>query len=381
MKHLQVKNLGPIGIADIELGDLTFFVGPQASGKSLALESLKLIEDRDSIIETLDRYNYIIGHNPKRILNVYYGEGMEGIWKSDTVLGLDGKELTLQNLSDGSNGKESTVFYVPAQRIVCMGDGFPKFFSDFSFTTPYVLREFTETLRTFVQFGLGGKEKIFPIKDEFKNLQRQSFDTNIFHDGEVVMDEMSGQKKMLLAVDGMKIPFMAWSTGQKEFMPLLLAFYCLSDSPSKIIKRDNYTNVIIEEPEMGLHPKAIVSVLLQIIELMIGAGYQIIVSTHSSIFLEFAWAFNTLKGHTQHLHEAVCKMFEVVPESTVGKMLKKMEEKSVKTYYFSRQQDGKVRAEDISSLDVMSEDTSLSEWGGISEFAARMNNIVSDYID
>ncbi len=381
MKHLKIQNLGPIGKADIELGDLTFFVGPQASGKSLALESLKLIEDRDSIIETLDRYNYIIGHNPKRILNVYYGEGMEGIWKTDTVLGLDGKELTLNNLSDGSNGKESTVFYVPAQRIVCMGDGFPKFFSDFSFTTPYVLREFTETLRTFVQFGMGGKEKIFPIKDEFKNLQRKSFDTNIFHDGEVVMDEVSGQKKMLLAVDGMKIPFMAWSTGQKEFMPLLLAFYCLSDSPSKVIKRDNYTTVIIEEPEMGLHPKAIVSVLLQIIELMITAGYQVIVSTHSSIFLEFAWAFNTLKGHTAHLHEAVCEMFEVEPESSVGKMLKKMEEKCVKTYYFSRQQDGKVQAEDISSLDVMSEEISLAEWGGISEFAARMNNIVSDYIE
>ncbi len=262
-----------------------------------------------------------------------------------------------------------------------MGDGLPKFFSDFSFTTPFVLREFTETLRTFVQFGLGGKEKIFPIKDELKNLQRQSFDTNIFHDGEVVMDEVSGQKKMLLAVDGMKIPFMAWSTGQKEFMPLLLAFYCLSDSPSKVIKRDNYTTVIIEEPEMGLHPKAIVSVLLQIIELMIGAGYQVIVSTHSSIFLEFAWAFNTLKGHTEHLHEAVCEMFEVEPKSSVGKILKQIEEKSVKTYYFSRKQDGKVRAEDISSLDVISEDTSLSEWGGISEFAARMNNIVSDYID
>ncbi len=382
MKQLKIQNLGPIGNADIELGDLTFFVGPQASGKSLALESLKLIEDRDSVIETLDRYNYIIGHNAKRILNVYFGEGMEGIWKGNTVLKLDDKELTLENLSDKSSGKEAKVFYVPAQRIVCMGDGFPKFFSDFSFTTPYVLREFTETLRTFVQFGLGGREKVFPIKDEFRNLQMKSFDTTIFHDGEVVMDEVSGQKKMLLSIDGMKIPFMAWSTGQKEFMPLLLAFYCLSDSPSKVIKRDGYSTVIIEEPEMGLHPRAIVSVLLQIIELMIGAGYQVIVSTHSSIFLEFAWAFNTLKGHTHRLHEAICDMFEVAPESSIGQMLRKMGEKSVKTYYFSRNGDnGKVESMDISTLDVMSEELALSEWGGISEFASRLNSVVSEYID
>ena len=213
INHIEIKNLGPLADVDVEFGDLTFFVGPQASGKSLALESLKLAQDRDNIIETLDRYNYILGHNARKILNVYYGEGMEGIWKVDTILNLDDKNLTLKNLSKNSSGKEASVFYVPAQRIICMGDGFPKFFSDFSFTTPYVLREFTETLRTFVQFGLGNKDKIFPIKERFKNLQKKLFDKNIFHNGEIVMSEVSGQKKMLLSVDGMKIPFMAWSTG------------------------------------------------------------------------------------------------------------------------------------------------------------------------
>lgn len=138
MKHLKIQNLGPIGNADIELGDLTFFVGPQASGKSITLEALKLIKDRDSVIETLDRYNYILGHNAKRILNVYFGEGMDEMWNDDTVIELDNNNLTLGKLSKNPSGKESSVFYVPAQRIVCMGDGFPKFFSDFSFTTLYV---------------------------------------------------------------------------------------------------------------------------------------------------------------------------------------------------------------------------------------------------
>lgn len=382
INHIEIKNLGPLADVNVEFGDLTFFVGPQASGKSLALESLKLAQDRDNIIETLDRYNYILGHNARKILNVYYGEGMEGIWKVDTILKLDNTNLTLKNLSKNSSGKEASVFYVPAQRIICMGDGFPKFFSDFSFTTPYVLREFTETLRTFVQFGLGNKDKIFPIKERFKNLQKKLFDKNIFHNGEVVMSEVSGQKKMLLSVDGMKIPFMAWSTGQKEFMPLLLAFYCLSGPPSKVVKRDHYSTVIIEEPEMGLHPKAIASVLLQIIELLIDSGYQVIVSTHSSIFLEFAWAFNTIKGNSLHFHKAICKMLEVNPDSSVGKMLKKMYDKTIRTYYFYRQEDnGKVMTRDISSLDVSSNESYLSEWGGLAEFASRMNNVVSEYLE
>lgn len=386
MKHLKINKLGPIGSADIEFGDLTFFVGPQASGKSLTLEALKLAADRDSIIETLDRYNYILGHNAEKILNVYFGEGLSKIWQKDaTRLQLDGEILTLSMLTKKpQDNKESSVFYVPAQRIVCMGDGYPRFFGDFTFTTPYVLREFTETLRTFVQFGLGNKKIVYPIQERLKTIQKRSFDDTIFHKGQVVMDEVAGQKKMQLSVDGINIPFMAWSAGQKEFMPLLLAFYCLSGPPSKVVKRDRYTTAIIEEPEMGLHPRAILSVLLQICELM-QSGYRVVVSTHSPIMLEFAWAFNLLQGAGNNVNfsEALSALFAVAPGSPVGKMLRKITDKSVKTYYFSRQEpDGKVHTRDISSLDVAIEnDTALSEWGGISEFATRVNNVVSKYLD
>lgn len=380
MQTLKIHNLGPIADVDVSFGDLTFIVGPQATGKSIALEVLKLVEDRDSIIATLDKYNYIIGHNYKKILNMYFGEGLENIWRTDTKIRVDDSTLTLAQLPKNSGGKESSVFYVPAQRIVCMGDGFPKFFSDFSFTTPYVLREFTETLRTFVQFGLGARTKVFPIKERLKNVLRRSFDDSIFHRGEVVISEVAGQKKLQLSIDGMNIPFMAWSAGQKEFMPLLLAFYCLSGPPSKIVKRDKYKTVIIEEPEMGLHPRAILSVLLQICEL-VQSGYQVIVSTHSSIMLEFAWVYNTLQHDSSDFHQALCDIFRVTSESSVGKMLSGVVNKAVRTYYFSKPDNAPgVISKDISTLDVDSEDTMLSEWGGLSEFSSRVNNIVARYI-
>ena len=38
IKNLSVKNFGPIESGEIEFGDLTIFVGPQASGKSLLLQ-------------------------------------------------------------------------------------------------------------------------------------------------------------------------------------------------------------------------------------------------------------------------------------------------------------------------------------------------------
>lgn len=73
---------------------------------------------------------------------------------------------------------------------------------------------------------------------------------------------------MRMKVDGMDMPFMTWSAGQKEFMPLLMGFYCVSGPPMQLLNKDQYDYIVIEEPEMGLHPKAIMSVLLEILELV-----------------------------------------------------------------------------------------------------------------
>jgi predicted ATPase len=43
--RLNVGNFGPIKSADVEFGDLTVLVGPQATGKSIFLQLLKLLVD------------------------------------------------------------------------------------------------------------------------------------------------------------------------------------------------------------------------------------------------------------------------------------------------------------------------------------------------
>ena len=98
MDRFSIQDFGPIDNISVDFGDLTILVGPQASGKSVALETLKLAIDRDNIIETLDRYNYIIGHNTEKILNVYYGEGMSGIWKTDSKIEIDGESFLRKSL-------------------------------------------------------------------------------------------------------------------------------------------------------------------------------------------------------------------------------------------------------------------------------------------
>lgn len=377
MRSLDVKNFGPIGDVNVRFEDLTILVGAQASGKSVFLQLLKLLVDKDNILTTLDRYNYVWSKNPVSILELFFGEGMSKVWRQDSEIVFDGQVTVLDSLLGAPENIPESLFYVPAQRILSISDGRPKNFMEFDLSTPYVLRAFSEILRLFFQNGMSGNT-VFPMRKALDSTLQKSFNDSIFHDGKIVMDERTGQKKMRMEIGGMNVPFMTWSAGQKEFMPLLMAFYCLSDFSPTLLKREEYKYVVIEEPEMGLHPQAIKSVILQVLELM-NMGYKIIVSTHSPVFLEFAWAFNILKnGDIAHKYEALCEMFDMTKDSEG--VFKGIFDKNIGTVYFSREK-GQVVSKDITSLDAASEDDAIAEWGGLSQFSGKVTDIVSRYLN
>lgn len=385
--ELKIRNFGPIKKADIDFGHLTFLIGPQASGKSLSLELLKLIIDKQHIISTLRNYNYILSKTDARnILEWYFGEGLSALFKEETQISWAENLFTPQDLlktisrQKASEVQKESVFYVPAQRILSISDGRPKNFMEYDVSNPYVLRRFSEILRIFMQGGLGNPDTIFPMRNRLKGSIRKSIKNTIFHDGKVVLDKTGEQRKMKLEIDEMRIPFMAWSAGQKEFMPLLLAIYCLSGPPTQVINKSDYQWVIIEEPEMGLHPRAIQSVLLEIIEL-VQSGYRVVVSTHSVTFLEFVWAFKNLQSLSdEDFKAAMCEIFDIRTSTTAANLFDRLKEKTIKTFYSAEQfSENGVTFADISSLDAFSENTNISEWGGLSSFAGKSSDIVSRY--
>lgn len=376
----MIMNFGPINNVDIHLGDLTILLGPQASGKTLFLQMLKLLIDKNHIIQTLARYNYVTDKQPDKILNYYFGDRLSSMWKKDTVVKADGKRHTKSFLmSQSAESAIEEVFYVPAQRILSISDGRPKNFMEYDISSPYVLRNFSETLRLFFQNEIGDDQTVFPLNNRLKGGLKKSFNESIFHGGQVILDESSGQKKMRMQVGGSSLPFMTWSAGQKEFMPLLMATYCLTGPAIKTINRKQYKYVVIEEPEMGLHPKAIQAVIVQMLE-FINAGYKVIVSTHSSVLLEFAWTFKMIQRLPDDVRvEALCELFDVSINSNVTRIFKGVDNKDLKTYFFSHEKKG-VKSFDISSLDVTSGNVGESEWGGLSQFATKASDVVSKYI-
>jgi energy-coupling factor transporter ATP-binding protein EcfA2 len=381
MDNLKIKSLGPIKEANVNFGDLTLLVGSQASGKSIFVQILKLIIDKKHIRKTLEQYSFIWSTKPNEVLDRYLGEGMHGIWREDTSIYYDNELFNKKYLTPKPkdlNDNEETLFYVPAQRILSISDGRPKNFMEFDTSTPYVLAYFSEKLRQLWQNELSKQEAIFPRSQSLKDSLKVSFNDSIFHDGEVVIDEKSGQKKLKMNIKGMSLPFMTWSAGQKEFMPLLLSFYWLCP-PSKISQRDKIKYVVIEEPEMGLHPQAIKSILLQVMDLM-SRGYKVIITTHSPVMTEFAWAVKLLQENKAD-YKSLLELFDMNNTPPIKKIFTTiLNEKSIKTYYFGREKDNEVVVKDISSLDSGSEDVAISEWGGLSSFISRASDIISTII-
>ena len=385
MEHLEIKSLGPIREADIRFGDLTLLVGPQASGKSILLQLIKLITDRYNISSVLRQNNYEWGRKNENFLDLFFGESMSAIWMEDTKILLDDKEyqpssfLPKQGTTESS--KTEKLFYIPAQRVVTMSQGWPRAFGTFDIGDPFVLKQFSETVRVLMEketINSTSKHSIvFPKPNRIREPLRKLIDDSIFHGAKVESDNSSLKRRFLLEVGKSKLPFMTWSAGQKEFMPLLLSLYFLM--PSRNVKlRDDIKMVIIEEPEMGLHPKAIQALMVVFLEL-IARGYQLIISTHSPALLELLWAMNYIKNHHGKPSD-LSELFSLNKDNSFKATFETIiNDKTFSTYFFEQRIDG-VRIKDISSLDAGSDDKAISNWGGLTDFASKAGDIVSKLV-
>lgn len=378
MKNIKLTSLGQIREADITFGDLTVFVGEQASGKSILLQLLKLVSDAGGITQTLKKHGYDWQKKSENFLSLFFGEGMDTIWKKDeTAVTVDKVDFTPQKALS-KRKKDESLFLIPAHRVVTLKDGWPRSFTDYSASDPYVVKEFSEQLRLLMEAGLGsGERAIFPQEGRMNKTIRDAIGKSIFGKAEVRLDRSGLRKRIVLSVDGTQLPFMVWSTGQREFAPLLLGLYWLMPS-GKAQKKNNIKWVVIEEPEMGLHPQAISALLLILLELL-RREYKVVVSTHSSQILELIWAIQFIaksKDAPARLRELLglnAKAYSYDLTETV------VHKKTYKTYYFSRQHNV-VDVKDISTLDAEDPNEAISEWGGLNLFGTKAADIVTEAV-
>jgi len=371
---LHVENLGPIRDASLTFADLTVLIGPQASGKSISLQLLKLLVDTGAVQARLRRYGLDWRGSLDVLLDTYFGEGMHAIWAAGkTRVSWLGKSVDLAGIARRQRRDDTeAMFLIPAQRVLAMRSGWPLPFESYSPGDPFAVRDFSEQLRKLLETEFT-KELLFPqnrrLKSEFRDLLKR----DVFGGFELRVDRLRSQKRLVLGQEGNPegLPHMVWSAGQREFIPLLLGLYWLMP-PTKTPRRGHLDWVVIEEPEMGLHPRAITGFLLMVLELL-RRGYRVCLSTHSTQVLEFAWALRNLQD-AKASDDAVLNMFDLRPNQATRALGATALKTGIAVHYY----DGATgRTHDISRLDPSAPQQFEAAWGGLTEFTERVNREVA----
>ncbi len=375
MTTLNIRHLGQITDASLTFGDLTVLVGPQATGKSIALQLLKLMVDAGQVQAELSRYGLDWSGKLPEFLDVYFGEGMRSIWRpNETSVGWDGRDVDLPHLAARKRkSKEESLFLIPAQRVLALRDGWPRPFTDYTPGDPFAVREFSEKLRVLVEQEFGASGDLFPQERRLKRAFRELLQKHVFSDFHLKVDKFRSQKRLVLGAgpDAESLPYMVWSAGQREFVPLLLGLYWLMPS-TKVSRRGDIKWVVLEELEMGLHPRAISVVLLLVFELVV-RGYRVCLSTHSPQVLDAIWALKHLREN-HAAAEALLNIFDAPNSQPMQKLANTVMEREVNVFYFNRETG---RSSDISNLDPSAEGQGEGGWGGLSEFSGRANEAVA----
>lgn len=374
-KQFRLKNIGPIADVNVEFGDLTVLVGPQATGKSIFLQLFKLAVDAGYITTRLKESGLDWEKDFGQFLNLYLGEGMEKTWDpAKSGILLDGKRIDPRKLLQRPEKSDESLYFIPAQRVMTLQNGWPKTFLDYAIYDPFVVRSFSHNiLRFMLSFEIRSVDKnIFPMDRKLEKAGRDALNAAIFNGAELLLDRVGPQRRLMLKVNDEKLPFMVWSAGQREFVPLLLGVYQLFPSYNTRMKK-GIEWVVIEELEMGLHPRAIFAVMLLVLE-MLYRGYKVVLSTHSNQVLDVIWAIQEIKS--QHASaDFLLELFNCPKENGIRKMAKEVLAKEFKVYSFQPEQTG-VSAKDISMLDPGSNDIQESGWGGLSEFSGHVADLV-----
>ncbi|MCC6747215.1 MAG: ATP-binding protein [Deltaproteobacteria bacterium] len=367
---LTLRNFAHLREVTLELGDLTVLVGAQGTGKSLALQWLKVALDGKQVVRALKD----AGHHtadPAVLIDLIFGVGMGVAWRKDSAIELQGKAIRPEKIGRLGNGTES-VFFIPAHRSMLISDGWAAPFQKLTADTPVVARIFSQNL--YDRFSANGSDKLFPQQGMLKQEYRELIDRAIFHKGSIALEQDAQHAKRLkLTYGAAKLPFMTWTAGQREFTPLLLGLYHLL-TRTKQRKRPEIDWVIVEEPEMGLHPQALTVFLLLVLDLL-WRDYRVVLSTHSPHVLTAVWALQRLKAHHAR-PELLCDAFDVKATAAMRSVAKAALGKRYKVHLLAFDADDQVTAKDISGLSPEAEDEAESGWGGLTGFSSRFGDAV-----
>jgi hypothetical protein len=367
-ERLIIRNFGPIREADIDVHDLTLFVGPQATGKSLATQILFFLRDIEYLLagdvprgdtarETvLSALQWWLGNDPsmyvqdKTVLNLVNGQTEYKVsWRGEKISVSQALSLRIEK-AEQDRRKQSPKVYIPAGR------------SLYSFLPPH----YTPSLR-FVQNWPGYNKLFYETIGDLTELlwHRQESNQLSLFDGSsefqflrqrmtrVLKGKMRYiQNTVALEIGSRRFPSVALSAGQMETWP----FWAVVEA-GMVPLGLNFNPIYFEEPEAHLHPGAQVTIM-EVVAHLVDKGTNFLITTHSPYIL---YAVNNFLLGRQVL-KSQRRLPDSIPlESILG-------QSQVAAYRFSP--DGEVH-------DIMDEETGLIDADELEQVAIDLGSSFS----
>ncbi|MCS7062541.1 MAG: hypothetical protein NZM04_00585 [Methylacidiphilales bacterium] len=358
--NIKIKHFGPIKNADITLGPLTVFTGPQNSGKSLTLKFIKFMNDihilHNLLINLQGHKNVEIDHD---IFKAFFGFPLK-----ENYLIYGDKRVTNKYLrSLLKSDCEEKVVYIPSHRTICLDPVENEIikidkslYNSDIFTYNYV-----EFLKNKLVHCIPPKKNSALLNIEGMHRSMKNKIANNILDGFRLNLKRAGDEIKINLIDKDNVPLsgFAWTIAQRQFVPILISIKDLLDqknvsglNPDKLI--------IIEEIEMGLHPKDIVTSMFLIFDL-VARGYRVILASNSPTVMDCIFAVYRLSQYNAG-DDLFCKLFDLYNKDESKRIFARLRELSsnFRAYYFDKLS-GMVK--DISSLDPASPDEAVSTFG------------------
>jgi hypothetical protein len=131
---------------------------------------------------------------------------------------------------------------------------------------------------------------------------------------------------------------------------------------------------------MGLHPKAILAVMLLVLELL-ARGYKVILSTHHPLVLDVVWGLRRIQQSRKR--GSFVRVLEMFGQEQSWRPLHGLTRaalgKEYRVMHFDFK-DGDVAVEDISDLDPGSDNEAIAGWGGLSGLSGHIGDVVAEAV-
>ena len=301
MKHLVIRNLGPLKEADIELKRINVIIGSQSSGKSCVLKTacyctwvekrIQLTQTADffakdgNFLKELERFHKLKGYIKADTFISYESDFMSFSYDNPT------KTFSFKWKENRWDYHRSKVTYIPAERnlVAAIPNWFQVKFAD-------------DNIRDF-------------MADWETARQATADDVSVLNLGVSYHYDASTKSDKVQVADGVTLDFTNTSSGLQSLIPLFVHLYYITkvnsgktasfaslqelkmltsklDEEGKMDLYNNYVNIhhcdiFLEEPEANLFPPTQSNLVEWLIEMTKGEqANNLFIATHSPYILE-----------------------------------------------------------------------------------------------